>query len=274
MENEKNRSIPKWLEDLQQKSWEPEILLSGIVLYGMFKVPELLDGFLSYFKLNIQGNSQDIDNLVALSKMGIYWLISGLIMHLICRGIWIGMVGLSYAFPEGIRMDKVHYQNPFKEKVSKIAPYEQIVIRLEKISSALFSLSFMLFMSLVGGYLYFLIVLILPFTFCWLVLDIDFVGIEYQIFEVWVFIVLGIGILGLIDFVSLGFFRKFQRVAKLYWPLHQLISALTLSRFYRPIYYGMVTNINKWVLFFSAYFIYRYKYLGCRKYDRWYLSRR
>lgn len=250
MEENMKNPIPKWLEDLQQKSWEPEILLSGIVLYGMFKVPELLDGFLAYFKLNVLGNSQDIDNLIALSKMGIYWLITGLILHLICRGIWIGMVGLSYAFPEGIRVDKINYRSPFKEKVSKIASYEQIVIRLEKISSALFSLSFMLFMSLIGGYLYFLLVLILPFLILWLGFDLDFIGIEYQVFQVWAFIVVGVGILGLIDFVSLGFFRKFKWVAKLYWPFHRFISVLTLSRFYRPIYYGMVTNVNKWALFF------------------------
>ena len=80
-----------------------EILLSGIVLYGMFKVPELLDAFLNYFKLNIYSSVQDLDNLIALFKMGIYWLITGLILHLICRGIWIGMVGLSYTFSNGIR---------------------------------------------------------------------------------------------------------------------------------------------------------------------------
>ena len=250
MEDQKKTPVPRWLEDLQQKSWEPEILLSGIVLYGMFKVPELLDSFLAYFKLNIFGNSTDIDNLVALSKMGIYWLITGLIMHLICRGIWIGMVGLSYAFPEGIRADKLDYQSPFREKVSRIASYERIVIRLEKISSVLFSLSFMLFMSLLGGYLYFLIMLILPFLFTWIVFDMDFEGIGFQVFQVWVFLVLGVGIFGLIDFVSLGYFRKFKWVAKLYWPLHRFISTLTLSRFYRPIYYGMVTHVNKWALFF------------------------
>ena len=241
---------PKWLEDLQQKSWEPEILLSGIVLYGMFKVPDLLDDFLMYFKLNIFGNSTDIENLVALFKMGIYWLITGLILHLICRGIWIGMVGLSYTFPKGIQMGKVHYAEPFREKVKSIASYEDIVIRLEKISSTLFSVSFMLFMSLLGGYFFFLVLLIVPFTTTWFLTRFDTDGIIMDIINIWVFIVLTIGILALIDFLSLGYFRRFKIVAKLYWPVHRFVSALTLSRFYRPIYYGMVSNFNKWVFFF------------------------
>ncbi len=249
MSEDKQVPVPKWLEDLQHKSWEPEILLSGIVLYGMFKVPELLDDFLSFFKLNIFGNSTDIDNLVALSKMGIYWLITGLIMHLICRGIWIGMVGLSYTFPEGIRLDKISYQEPFKDKVARISSYEAIVIRLEKISSTLFSVSFMLFMSLIGGYLFFLILVILPLTTSWFVFDYELEGPIVQALRGWIYLIVSLGVIGLIDFLSLGYFRRFKIVAKIYWPLHRFISTLTLSRFYRPIYYGMVTNFNKWVVF-------------------------
>ncbi|MEP5103776.1 MAG: hypothetical protein ABJQ84_04115, partial [Ekhidna sp.] len=161
-------STPKWLTKLQQHSWEPEILLSGIVLYGMFKVPDILDEFLIFFKLNIFGNSQDIDNLVALFKMGIYWLITGLILHLICRGVWIGMVGLSYTFSDGIRHNKLKYKGRFKEKVNRTPSYELIVIRLEKISSSLFSISFMLFMSVIGGYFFFLILIVIPFTILYL----------------------------------------------------------------------------------------------------------
>lgn len=241
--------VPKWLEDLQQRSWEPEILLSGIVLYGMFKVPDLLDDFLLFFKLNIFGNSTDINNLVALFKMGIYWLITGLILHLICRGIWIGMVGLSYTFPKGIDDNKIHYKGKFKERVENIPSYERIVIRLEKISSSLFSVSFMLFMSLIGGYLFFLVLVIIPFTIVYIYFDLGFEGPLFESFKAYVSFIVGISLLALLDFVSLGYFRRFTIFAKLYWPIHRLVSALTLSRFYRPIYYGVVSNFNKWVFF-------------------------
>lgn len=249
MSGEPKSNVPKWLSELQQRSWEPEILLSGIVLYGMFKVPNLLDGFLAYFKLNIFGNSQDIDNLVALSKMGIYWLITGLILHLICRGIWIGMVGLSYTFPEGIRFDKLNYKERFKQKVERTPTYEQIVIRLEKVSSSLFSVSFMLFMSLIGGYLFFFSLLILPFTILYVYFGMSNSGLLFELFQYYVLVVLTLGLVSLVDFLSLGYFRKFKFFAKVFWPIHKLTSILTLSRFYRPIYYGMVTNFNKWVFF-------------------------
>lgn len=241
--------VPKWLTDLQQRSWEPEILLSGIVLYGMFKVPSLLDGFLLYFKLNIFGDLQDVDNLVALFKVGVYWLILGLVLHLVCRGIWIGMVGLSYAFPEGIRMDRLKYQGPFREKVERTPSYEQIVIKLEKLCSALFSFSFMLFMSLIGGYLFLFVLVIFPFMVSYSFLEIGFSGSFYEWFQVYVIMVMVVGVIGLIDFLSLGYLRRFYWFSRFYWPLHVIISTLTLSRFYRAIYYGMATNFNRWTFF-------------------------
>ena len=242
-------TTPKWLSDLQQRSWEPEILLSGIVLYGMFKVPDILDDFLVYYKLNIFGNSNDIDNLIALFKMGIYWLITGLILHLICRGIWIGMVGLSYTFPKGIAQSKLDYKRKFDEKIQRIPSYEQIVIRLEKISSSLFSISFMLFMSLIGGYLYFVVLVIIPFITAYLYFDLEFSGPFFEAFQIYIIVVVVIALLALLDFLSLGYLRRFTWCAKIFWPIHRVVSTLTLSRFYRSIYYGFVTNFNRWIFF-------------------------
>ncbi len=250
MGTEKKPIVPKWLTDLQQRSWEPEILLSGIVLFGMLRVPAMLDQLLRYFKLNIYGDLNDIDNLVAMFKVGIYWLISGLVLHLVCRGVWIGMVGLSYAFPQGIQKDKLKYKEPFKSKVEAISSFEHIVIRLEKLCSVLFSVSFMLFMSLLGGYFFLLILVIVPFMISYAYFDIGFSGTFFNLFQVWVLIMLTIGFLGMVDFLSLGYFRRYTWFVKLFWPLHRIIGYLTLSRFYRPIYYGMVTNFNRWWFFF------------------------
>jgi hypothetical protein len=93
------KKAPKWLRELQLRSWEPEILLSGIVLYGMFQVPDLLDQAYFFFRTNIF-DAGDVENLIALLKVATYWLIFGLILHLISRGIWVGMIGLSFTFPK------------------------------------------------------------------------------------------------------------------------------------------------------------------------------
>lgn len=57
----------EWLIDLQQRSREPEILLSGIVLYGLLQIPEKPDRSLLLFKPIYL--TTDIDILVSAAKI-------------------------------------------------------------------------------------------------------------------------------------------------------------------------------------------------------------
>jgi hypothetical protein len=91
-----------WLEELKHNSWEPETIISGIAILGLFQVPRLLDRFLIFFNANVYGETTDMDNAVSLLKVAIYWVILGLVIHLVIRAIWVGMIGLSYSFPGGV----------------------------------------------------------------------------------------------------------------------------------------------------------------------------
>ncbi len=239
---------PKWLTQLQQKSWEPEILLSGIVLFGLFNMPELLDRSLIYFKTNIFGQTTDIDNMVTVLKLATYWLIGGLILHLVSRGVWVGMVGLSYTFPGGVDTSKLSYKGRFKNKVENIPTFQRIIMNLEKICSSLFSVSFMMFMVMIGAYLYIFIAALIPF-FTILFITNSWDHWLMQVFGYYTVGIVVVGLLGIIDFLTLGYFRRFKGIAVIYWPFHKFISVLTLSRYYRGIYYGLVSNINKWYIF-------------------------
>ncbi len=248
---------PTWLSDLQQKSWEPEILLSGIVLYGMFQAPGLLDSFLAFAKLNLFGTFTDLDNFIALLKIALYWLTFGLILHLISRGIWVGMVGLSFTFPKGINKDNLKLSPLFQKRIEKIPPIEQIIINLEKLCSSLFAISFLMFMMVIGGYLFFLLTLIIPVISISLISgpeDLD--GPFEQIVEIYAYTVIIIGFVGLADFVTLGLLKRIKWLAPVYLPIHRLISALSLARFYRPIYFTLITNYNRWkVGIFLVFFV-------------------
>ncbi|MEQ8469588.1 MAG: hypothetical protein RIC35_00305 [Marinoscillum sp.] len=238
---------PDWLTELQQKSWEPEILLSGIVLYGMFQAPGLLDQFYSFAQENLYGNESDLDNLVSILKIAFYWLTCGLILHLVSRGIWVGMVGLSFTFPNGINKDKLKLAEPFANRIERIPSIEKIIINLEKICSSLFSISFMLFMMMIGAYLFFLITLVIPILGIVFLFDIkDFTGVLEKVLIIYVFTFLGIGLISLIDFLTLGFLKRIKWLSKIYYPIHLLVSSITLARFYRPVYYTIITNFNRW----------------------------
>ena len=236
-----------WLTELQQKSWEPEILLSGIVLYGLFQIPSILDTVLLYTKDNLYGDTTDLDNLISSLKVALHWLTCGLILHLISRGIWVGMVGLSFTFPNGLNKKRIKVTGNFEHQLEKIPPIEQVIIKLEKVSSALFSVSFMLFMIMIGAYLFILLLLVIPIVGLDQLIGFDSISQRAEVaITIYSVSILTIGGLSLVDFVTLGYFRRFKWISKAYYPLYWLVSTVTLSRFYRPIYYTIITNYGKW----------------------------
>jgi len=246
MQPNQKPDVPAWLTELQQKSWEPEVLLSGIVLYGMLQLPDLLDDFAYFFKVNIDTSSNDIDTFVTMMKIAIHWLTGGLIAHLISRGIWVGMVGLSFTFPKGIVLDQLKLTDKYKTFLSRIPDTEQIILRLESFCSSLFSISFMMFMMMMGVYFFLLVTIILPVLGLVHISTDVFDGLGGQLLKSYLLLMLIAGLLGFIDFVTLGFFKRFKWISKIYWPIYRLVGVLTLARFYRPIYYILVSNISRW----------------------------
>lgn len=247
--NKTHTNLPKWLIDLQQRSWEPEIILSGIVLYGLFQLPEKLDQFLLYFKSNVFGLTTDIDILVSIAKISIYFLVTGLITHLIGRGVWAGLLGLSYIFPEGINHDRLRLRPRFHRKVKNIPATDQMIVRMEKVCSSIFSITFLIFMSIVGGYLFFVFLALLPGYVFLALADFNYNLPLFNILRLYALLILILGSIGLIDFLTLGYLKKYKWFEKIYWPFYQVISFFSLARFYRGVYYNVVSNYNRWGIF-------------------------
>ena len=154
---------------------------------------------------------------MAILKVGVYWLIIGLVLHLICRGIWIGMVGLSYAFPKGINTEKLKYQEKYLNKVKSLPAFQEIILKLERVSSFIYSVSFLLFMALVGAYLYLFVLVVIPLVV--IVINVDATGpidALAQGLEIYSYIVLIVGFISLLDFVTLGYFRRFKWLARIF----------------------------------------------------------
>ncbi len=238
-----DQKTPKWLKDTQIRSWEPEILLSGIVLFGLFKIPEQLDNLLWYVKNNISG-SGDWNNFVSMMKVAIYWLITGLFLHLIARGLWVGLVGLSYVFPDGVNKEKLNFKYGFKNTILKIPFPVDSIEKLERLCSSLFSISFMLFMSIVGAYIYLFITIILPVVLLFRVFEFE--TNNNVVFGIYILTILASGLLYMIDFLTSGLLKRIKYFSKVYYYIHRIISFLTLSPIYRPIYYSLVSNFNRW----------------------------
>ncbi|MEM6378077.1 MAG: hypothetical protein AAF705_07685, partial [Bacteroidota bacterium] len=51
-----------------------------------------------------------------------------------------------------------------------------------------------------------------------------------------------------LDFITIGWLKRFERFSKIYYPFYRLFSWLTLAPLYRPLYYNLIDNrFGRWV---------------------------
>ena len=163
------------------------------------------------------------------------------------------MIGLSFTFPKGINNERLLLKGKYQKAVSQIPSTEEIILRLERFASALFSYSFMVFMITIGVYIFLLVTAFAP------VIAVIYFFPEamspkgiHPLLLIYLFLVLVISVIGLIDFVSLGGLKRIKWINAAYWPIYKLIGWLTLSRFYRPIFYVLITRVPRWKVIFGA----------------------
>ncbi len=163
-----------WLENLQRNSWEPEVIISGIILAFLFAFPSKIYAFAARLiqdvGLHFVGGMLVLLYLSAIiSVFKIFFVV-----HLALRFIWAGLLGLSYAFPQGVinkNLFKASQQYEYKKP-------GELVLQMERICSMTFAypISQVFLILIFTVYLGFLL-----FIYVWL--DISF-AIVYLIFMV------------------------------------------------------------------------------------------
>ncbi|MCC5929665.1 MAG: hypothetical protein JJU28_10500 [Cyclobacteriaceae bacterium] len=253
MKKQKNNSkkIPRWLKKVQKNSWEPEILLSGFVLIGLFQLPDKINNLSVYMRAELlQGN---MNGAFLALQQAVYILIFGLIIHLFLRSVWVGLIGLSYTFPGGIKPENLNFQPAFKEKTKNLPPLEDQIIRLEKICSSIFASCFFLMMLIIGT----ILGTIVFFAFFIAIERIMVYFFSFSIFSLLDpfidMILLTIIFIIMLDFAFIGLFRRNKIISRLYYPIYRLIGWITLSSTYKTIYYLFAANIKK--AYLIAFFI-------------------
>jgi hypothetical protein len=155
--NMNERKTPDWLIETQNKSWEPEILISGITLTFLFIISSHIYNFYGML-------TQDFGVYDGITKMSYSISVSTfvglkmiLLSHLILRGIWTGFVGLSYVYPRGVNKQKIRKED---RNIDFDTP-EEYVIKIEKICSLLFSFIFSSITFIIGIFIVFIPITIL-----------------------------------------------------------------------------------------------------------------
>ena len=257
MQKDKNKSFAKWLEILQQESWQLELLISGFAIFLLAESYEPVHNLDYQINLLLSGSTNYgllyIPYQVMLGAW--YVLIINLILHVLLRGLWISTIGLRYVSGD-IDFNKLNISPKFDRFLrSKIVSFDLYIQQLEKLCSAVFGFTFLIIFILISGGLFVVGIVILAMMI---------EGVSTRFGGPWVLVIVPFlllyllgGLIYFLDFITLGWIKRKKGIARFYYPIYRFFSVITLAFIYRPIYYNLLDNKfgRNIVLFLIPYLI-------------------
>lgn len=242
MSERKENKLTQWLDQLQEQSWNLELIISGFALVGLFQLRDFLVLRTYYLSANGSGLSDAFSLSLNILKISLDIFIFSLLVLVFTRGLWIGAIGLRYV-SGNIDFDAFKYNDRLKQFLKrKVGSFDDYIHRLEHISSSVFAFTYLLF-----------------FISVTLVLSDMELRLLYNLIEplggdgvadMAVSLLLLIFVIVFFDFLSLGLLKSIKQpiFASVYLVLYRLVGILTLSFLWRPIWYNFIDQRStKWI---------------------------
>ncbi|MEM9895373.1 MAG: hypothetical protein AAF789_03310, partial [Bacteroidota bacterium] len=267
-----DKNTPQWLKTIQLNSWEAELLVSALVLYTLFQIPDILQEW-SYSTFSRGSRWLGFFNVAGGS---IYILQFGYALHIMIRGTWVASVGFSYVFPEGIKDGNLKFKGKFRKELRKNPSLVSNVLFLEKLSSMIYGLTFTIFGLIIGVVIFFFLFisaerLLNPNSPGSITDNIIFLSAFTIIFSFFALVVL-------FNFVSGDLLKRKEWAVDWYYYVSKIYSVLTLAFIYRRSLLVLQSNIRGWkarttqlimtLLVVGIYFV--FDEIGSSKAERYY----
>ncbi|MEM9324306.1 MAG: hypothetical protein AAGA85_01565 [Bacteroidota bacterium] len=246
MKEKSEEQVDQWLKKLERESWQLELLVSAFTIFLLLGAQQSFGDFIAELSHQVYGYAGFAVFVLTMIQASIIALTAFLIIHLLLRGFWIGAIGLRSVQPS-IDYQKLNYSDLFQEKLKKkLIGLDRLVIILDELCSVIFSVSFLIIFMIFSFGLYFLFLALfsalLDLLFYFKI--VDFAWVRYAGIAIFLLILLT-GLIYFIDYFTLGFFKRFKKLSKLYYPIYRFYSAITLSFISRSIYYNLISKYSK-----------------------------
>jgi hypothetical protein len=221
---------------LHRRTWELELLISGAIVVALFKLPAVVDGLFDRFTPHVSSDLFQIPFLLYyMAKLALTPMVLILILHILLRGLWVGMVGINALFPDGIKWHKLDLgpiQRPFYEANASPRRLEQTV---DRICSALFSILFIILSFVAAMGFWALLSMTVSVILKAVLSGIDFRNLVLKVFWTIGFLVFVPAILAaFIDQLA----KKWPSIPERAPRLRRLVTAM--MRFYYWVYLGFL----------------------------------
>ncbi|SDW11502.1 hypothetical protein SAMN05444411_10195 [Lutibacter oricola] len=141
--NTTSSSNKSWLQRLKDESWEAELLVSTISIFGTFQLFGLIKWATNSFIDILPPNQYLVGYfIVFFGLLAISILIGMFVIHFFLRAYWVGLVGLNSVFPDYSVKDSV-YSKIYTEKILSMLPkLKSSIHKVDELCSVIFSAAF------------------------------------------------------------------------------------------------------------------------------------
>jgi cadmium resistance protein CadD (predicted permease) len=232
-----------WLQRVAEQSWEPELLISGLAIFATLNLPEYVWKFYEYYTYNLQLDNGFIDDLIPILVVGVTLtalqvLSFAFIFHFIVRAFWVGLMGLTSVYQDGIKYEELKFSDYYKKEMKRvIGDKDSFLLNTDKLASVIFSVAF-LFVLYLFGVMVIYIVFFLMVNGVKLIVSPEVFGLYSKILLIVAGVVLGtVSIASLV--LNMERFRTKDKYAKLHFMLSWNFSKVFYPFIYKPIQYLM-----------------------------------
>lgn len=242
--------IEGWLKKLERESWQLELLVSAFTIFLLIGANSQFGEFIVDLKYqyNLSGVISIAYIFLILIQKSILALTICLIIHLMLRGFWIGAIGLR-SVQSTIDFSKLNYNDFFTEKLKKkVISLDKMVIMLDEICSVIFAFSFLIISILLAFGMFLVFLAVSGFILSTGVnsLPSGTVSTILTVILAFTYILLILaGMIYMVDYFTLGFFKKIKWLTKVYYPIYRFYNIITLSGLSRSIYYYLISKFSK-----------------------------
>lgn len=229
-----------WLQKLKHESWEAELLVAAVGIFGSFQLFSFIEWLANVFISVLPRHLYHFAYFITFSGLvAVSVLASMFVIHFMLRAYWVGLVGLNSVFSDYSTKDSL-FSKSYTEKLTATLPkLEQSVVSADKLCSVIFAAAFYMLMmySSIGlfGSLYLLGYHYLSAYISGTILVIPIaLSASLMLFQ---------GVFSLV--ANLPQFKENERVQHLYFRTIVWTSRLTFGPLYKPVLQiGMIFSSN------------------------------
>ena len=144
------------LRELTTQSWNLELAISGVAMFAILQLPDLLESAFSYFRYNYmthtEGTAVMLPSLAySLIRATSHVLFAAFLANFVMRAFWVGLVGLLAVFPSGIHYDRIPFSTPYAQQrlADELGPLDRYILWLDKRCNIVFALAFQFVFGLI-----------------------------------------------------------------------------------------------------------------------------